>query len=120
MGRAVSAREYVVGLPVVITVDDAGTVTVTVDMSEATGKGGMADHWSDAADGDMPACDWSENRMLLDCAIVDAERPTPAAVRLPANYILSMRCPVTYACGVTKTTVSAMADHIATHEGNQP
>lgn len=31
-----SERSYVIGLPVVITIDDAGKVTAEVDLSEAT------------------------------------------------------------------------------------
>lgn len=107
-----SARSYWVGLPVGITVHDDGSVTIEVDASEASEA--MAELWREQ--GPDNGFDWPEDEMLIDCAVVDAERAGPAypTLRIPAK-VISMRCPVRYACGFTTASRDEMVAHIGGH-----
>jgi len=108
----VSARSYWVGLPVGVTVGDDGSVTVEVDMSEASSS--MSDEWAEADEDTNPdVAALSENQVLLDGAVVDAH-PGPWSARL-SPAVAEMRCPVRYTCGFRTFEIPAMAAHLLEH-----
>lgn len=105
-----SSRSYWVGLPVGVTVHDDGTVDVEVDMSEASSA--MSDEFHERGE-DLEGT--SEDQMLLDCAVVDGERPDHAnkpVTRMGSVHLQLMKCPVRYRCGFKTRDLEEMARHI--------
>lgn len=104
-------RTYVVGLPVVIEVRDDGRVEYTVDTSEASD--GMREQFYESED-----ITWSQEELLLDMAIVDAQNPGVNATvsrTIPAENLGEMRCPVLYSCPFRTRNLLEMSEHIASH-----
>jgi hypothetical protein len=97
-------REYWVGLPVGVRVHRDGRVAWTIDTSEAS-KGISEEAGNEY--GSAP--DVTEDQMLLDCAIVDAQTGTANAWSRVGE---EMKCPVRYACGFKTLNLGDMAAHI--------
>jgi hypothetical protein len=107
----VSSREYWVGLPVGVCVDDDGTVTFTIDFSEA-GDGILEEVGNEF--GSAPEV--TEDQALLDYATVNAYPVGPPQATLAPSLMGEMECPVRYSCGFRTAGRAEMAAHIASDD----
>lgn len=108
MAQDENFREYWVGLPVGVRVHRDGRVTWTIDHGEASGA--VRDEWGEADEDTNPTvAAYTEEQVLLDCAVLDATERTPEADTMPT---LEMRCPVKYSCGFRTRNLGDMAEHI--------
>lgn len=104
MAQDENFREYWVGLPVGVRVHRDGRVAWRIDTSE-TSKAISEEAGNEY--GSAPGV--TEDQMLLDCAVVDAQAgPVNAWSRVDQE----MKCPVRYACGFTTANLGEMAAHI--------
>jgi hypothetical protein len=104
-----ASRSYVVGVPLIVSVDDDGVVTYEVDASEISSE--MSERFGEDDEDGI-----EENQMLLDGAVIDGHLAAGNFGQTHLTQMVRVECPVKYRCKFECFSLEEMASHIETFD----